>query len=59
MQHKRGEPSACAKEEANQPEWRQGGGGGEREILEPAKKKATTADRCALACNLGGRGAPF
>jgi hypothetical protein len=26
MQHNRGEPSACAKEEVNQPEWRQGGG---------------------------------
>ena len=26
----RGEPSACAKEEANQPEWRQGGEAKER-----------------------------
>jgi hypothetical protein len=30
----KGEPSACAKEEANQPEWRRG----KRESFEPTKK---------------------
>jgi hypothetical protein len=42
MQHKRGEPSACAKEEANQPEWRQGG---EAIYFRACKKKATTAEK--------------
>lgn len=44
MQHKRGEPSACAKEEANQPEWRQGGEAKERfSSLQKKKQQATTA----------------
>ena len=52
----RGEPSACAKEEANQSEWRQGGEAKER--FRACKQQATTAESCALACSLG-RGAPF
>jgi len=57
MQHKRGEPSACAKEEANQPEWRQGGEASLQK--KKSSKQQRLFSRCALACNLGGRGAPF
>lgn len=40
---------ACAKEEANQSEWR-----GEREVFEPASsKQQRLKSRCALACSLG------
>ena len=47
----RGEPSACAKEEANQSEWRQGK---RATIFEPASsKQQRLKSRCALACSLG------
>jgi len=50
MQHKRGEPSACAKEGANPPEWGQGGEAKERfSSLQKKSSKASNNGFSAVA----------